>query len=84
MGLLESSFWLVLTGGVLRHPSPIFRNALIERVRESAPGVQPIQSRFEPAAGALLLSLDLAHIDTDAPVLEQLEKSLPGAPFFAT
>lgn len=84
VGLLESPFWLVLTGGVLRHPSPIFRNALIERVRESAPGVQPIQSRFEPAAGALLLALDLAHIDTDAPVLEQLEKSLPGAPFFAT
>ena len=84
VGLLEDAFSLVLTGGVLRHPSPLFRDALVERVHESAPRACPIQSRLEPAAGAVLLALDLARIDTSAPLLERLETTLPGAAFFAT
>ena len=54
------------------------------RVRDVCPGVRAIQSRFEPAAGAVLLGLDLAHIDTDAALLDRLETTLPGAAFFAT
>jgi len=84
VGLLGTPFTLVLTGGVLRHPSPVLRNALIDRVRESAPGVHAIQSRFEPAAGAVLLALDMARVDTNSALLERLETTLPGAAFFAT
>jgi N-acetylglucosamine kinase-like BadF-type ATPase len=84
VGLLETPFTLALTGGVLRHPSPLLREALIGRVREAAPDVRPTQSRFEPAAGAVLLALDLACIETDAALLERLETSLPGAAFFVT
>jgi N-acetylglucosamine kinase-like BadF-type ATPase len=84
VGLLEMSFTLVLTGGVLRHPSPLLRDSLVERVREMSPGAHPIQSRFEPAAGAVLLALDLARIEADTALLEQLETTLPGAAFFAT
>ena len=84
VGLLEASFTLALTGGVLRHPSPLLRDALVARVREAAPGVRAIQSRFEPAAGALLLALDLARIEADVALLERLEKTLPGTAFFAT
>ena len=84
VGLLQTPFTLVLTGGVLRHPSPLLRDALIGRVREIVPDVHPISSRFEPAAGAVLLALDLACIKTDTAVLERLEKSLPSAAFFAT
>jgi N-acetylglucosamine kinase-like BadF-type ATPase len=84
VGLLGTPFTLVLTGGVLRHPSPLLRNALIERVRESAPDVCAIQSQFEPAAGAVLLALDLMGIVTDATLLEHLESTLPEAAFFAT
>jgi hypothetical protein len=69
---------------VLRHPSPLLRDSLVERVREAAPGVRAIQSRFEPAAGAVLLALDLAHIEADAALTERLETTLPGAGFFAT
>jgi N-acetylglucosamine kinase-like BadF-type ATPase len=82
--LLEMPFTLVLTGGVLRHPSPLLRDALIQRVRETAPGAHAIQSRFEPAAGAVLLALDLARVDTNSTLLERLETTLPGASFFAT
>ena len=84
MGLLAQTFKLVLTGGVLRHPSPRLRGALVGRVREAAPGVQATRSRFEPAAGPLLLALDLAHIKVDAGLLDRVETTLPGPAFFAT
>jgi N-acetylglucosamine kinase-like BadF-type ATPase len=84
VGLLEAPFTLVLTGGVLRHPSPLFREALVTRVQEAAPRAGPIQSRFEPAAGAVLLALDLARVDTSAALLGRLETTQPGAAFFAT
>ncbi|HEX5808016.1 MAG TPA: hypothetical protein VFY25_05075, partial [Anaerolineales bacterium] len=72
------------TGGVLRHPSPLLRDALVARVREVAPDVRAIQSRFEPAVGAVLLALDLADIKTDVALLERLEQTVPGKDFFAT
>jgi hypothetical protein len=53
-------------------------------VREAAPNVHAIQSRFEPAVGAVLLALELARIDIHAGLLERLEKTLPGTEFFAT
>jgi N-acetylglucosamine kinase-like BadF-type ATPase len=84
VGLLEMPFPLVLTGGVLRHPSPFLREALVARVQEMIPDVRAVQSRFEPAAGAVLLALDLAHIETNPILLERLEATLPGAAFFAT
>jgi N-acetylglucosamine kinase-like BadF-type ATPase len=84
VGLLETPFTLVLTGGVLRHPSPLMREALVGRVQETARGVRTTQSRFEPVTGAALLALDLVLINTDAVLLERLEATLPGAAFFAT
>jgi N-acetylglucosamine kinase-like BadF-type ATPase len=84
VGLLEMPFTLVLSGGVLRHPSTLLRDALVGRVRESAPRMHPIQSRFEPAVGAVLLALDRAGIDTDTALLERLEDTLPGNAFFVT
>ncbi|HKY54318.1 MAG TPA: BadF/BadG/BcrA/BcrD ATPase family protein [Anaerolineales bacterium] len=84
VGLLETPFTLVLTGGVLRHPSPLLRDSLVERVHEEAPQAQAIQSRFEPAVGAVILAQELAGIKIDASLLERLEMTLPGASFFAT
>ena len=84
VGLLNEPFILVLTGGVLRHPLPLLRDSLVERVRDAAPDVRVIQSRFEPAAGAVLMALDLMDVSTDATLLERLERTLPGPAFFAT
>jgi N-acetylglucosamine kinase-like BadF-type ATPase len=84
VGLLEWPFTLVLTGGVLRHPSPFLRDSLVSRVHEAAPTARAIQSRFEPVAGAVLLALELAGIETNSTLLKQLESTLPGAAFFAT
>ena len=84
VGLLDGNFPLILTGGVLRHPSPFLRESLTACVREAAPGMRAMQSRFEPAAGAVFLALDVLSIQTEAALLEQLEKTFPEAAFFAT
>ena len=58
--------------------------AIIARVRTTCPAIQPVQSRFEPAVGALLLALEAADITIDEPLLETLTETLPPPSFFAT
>ena len=57
---------------------------LTERVRAEAPNVHVVDSRFEPAVGALFLALELAGVAIDAPLLARLTPTLPPAVFFAT
>ncbi|HET9224166.1 MAG TPA: BadF/BadG/BcrA/BcrD ATPase family protein [Roseiflexaceae bacterium] len=84
VGIERTPFTLVLAGGVLRHPTPLLREALIARIRSVAPDVQPSISRFEPAVGALLLALEAAHIAIDEPLRAHLAATLPPAAFFVT
>lgn len=84
VGLEREPFYLVLSGGVLRHPAPLLRDALIARVAASVPGVRPVVSRLEPAAGAVLLALDEAGHAVDEAVRERLRASLPEAALFHT
>jgi len=53
-GQLGSPFPLVLTGGVLRHPSPLLRAAIRARVPDGA----AVYPELEPVVGALLLAAD--------------------------
>jgi len=53
-GQLGSPFPLVLTGGVLRHPSPLLRAAICSRVPDGA----AVYPELEPVVGALLLAAD--------------------------
>jgi N-acetylglucosamine kinase-like BadF-type ATPase len=84
VGIEQTLFTLVLAGGVLRHPSRLLADALIARVRASAPEVRPVPSRFEPAVGALFLALEAAGVLVDTPLLERLVPTLPPASLFAT
>lgn len=52
--LLGSPFPLVLAGGVLRHPSPLLRATIHERVPDGV----PVYPDVEPVVGALLLAAD--------------------------
>jgi N-acetylglucosamine kinase-like BadF-type ATPase len=83
-GQVGMPFYLVLTGGVLRHPSPLLRNAIIERVHEGAPLAQPIRSDLEPAFGAVMLALEAAKVDVKNAVREQLRLTAPPFAFFET
>ena len=55
-GQLGAPFPLVLTGGVLRHPSSRLRESILARV----PGAEPVYPTLEPVAGAVLLAADQA------------------------
>jgi len=84
VGLEDTPFTLVLAGGVLRHPSPVLKTALVERVRATARGVRPVMSRFEPVVGAVLLALEATGAAPDEAVVERLAATLPPAALFAT
>ncbi len=84
VGIADTPFTLVLGGGVLRHPSTLLSEALIERVREFSPGIRPTRSQFEPALGALLIGFDQAGIPANTAVLERLSATLPPAELYST
>ncbi len=84
VGLEQTGFTLVMAGGVLRHPAPALRAALVERVRAVVPDVRPVMSRFEPVVGAVLLALEAAGVTVDAALLDRVAATVPPAELFAT
>jgi N-acetylglucosamine kinase-like BadF-type ATPase len=61
VGLLEGGFPLVLCGGVLRHPSPLLRDAILAQV----PSGRPVTGSAEPIVGAVLLAADNAGVQLE-------------------
>lgn len=84
VGIDQTAFTLVLTGGVLRHTSPLLSQMIVARVRETSPAIRPINSRFEPAVGALFLALEAAGVVIDEPLVERTLPTVPSAAFFKT
>jgi N-acetylglucosamine kinase-like BadF-type ATPase len=84
VGIEGTAFPLVLTGGVFRHPSPLLTEAIVARVRTTSPSALLMQSRFEPAIGALFLALENAGIPVDEPLLARMLPTMPPASLFAT
>ncbi len=83
-GILDMAFTLVLTGGVLRHPSRLLPEALVARVQRDAPSARPLYSVFEPVVGALFLAFEEAGIALDDRLLARLTATLPESSLFAT
>ncbi len=84
VGIERTRFPLVLAGGVLRHQSVLFADAIAERVKESSPEVEVVHSQFEPAVGAVLLAMEFAGTTIDAGVLRRLRESIPPPGWFET
>lgn len=84
VGITDLPFTLVLMGGVLRHPFPLLREAIIGRVRATSPAVQATTSAFEPAVGALLIALETAHRPLTPNLLANLQATMPPPPLFET
>jgi len=84
VGIEAMPFTLVLAGGVLRHPSRLLADALVARVRASSPGVRAVNSRFEPAVGALLLALEAVGARSDESLLDHLAATLPPSQLYMT
>jgi N-acetylglucosamine kinase-like BadF-type ATPase len=84
VGLAEQPFRLVLNGGVLRHPSRLFADAIRSRVKAAMPAVETIYEAPEPVIGAVLLAMDLAEIPPRPETAERLVATLPGEELFET
>lgn len=81
---LNGDYLLVTSGGVMRHPSPILRDAMLERVQDAHPRVRWQASAHEPVTGAVLLALEHAGMPVSADLFQRLSDTCPPAPFFET
>ncbi|MFN8590930.1 MAG: BadF/BadG/BcrA/BcrD ATPase family protein [Thermomicrobiales bacterium] len=78
-------FRLVLSGGVLRHPSRLLERAIRVRIETKAlPAVTIVTNTPEPVVGALLLALDRLGCQSSRATLARLEATLPGPDLFKT
>ncbi len=84
VGLEGTPFSLVLAGGVLRHPSTLLADTIVERVQLTSPEVRPTRSRFEPIIGVLFSALEAAGKNIDEALLERLVPTLPSSELFGT
>ena len=78
VGLSGGPYPLVLLGGVFRgQGAELLRAEITSRV----PDGLPVETRFEPAAGALLTAFDAIGVDADE---DRLRETFPDAEFFAS
>lgn len=84
VGIEGTAFTLVLAGGVLRHPSQLLPDAIIDCVRTTSPLVRPTRCRFEPIIGVLFSALEAARVAIDDALLEKLVPTIPGPALFKT
>lgn len=81
---LNGNYLLVTSGGVMRHPSPLLRDALMARVHAQHPGVRWQASHHEPVFGALLLALESLGGPVSETLFRRLEETTPDAALFST
>jgi len=77
-------FTLALAGGVFRHPARVFRAAVVDTIRASAPRVTVAEPALEPAAGALLLAFDAAGLPSGPDVRDRIAQGLGSGALFET
>lgn len=84
VGIEHTAYPLVLAGGVLRNSSPLLADAIIERVRQTSPEVQPTRAYYEPIIGVLFGALDISGTPITAKIRAQLLATQPDATLFDT
>jgi N-acetylglucosamine kinase-like BadF-type ATPase len=84
VGLDTGPVRLVLSGGLLRHPSRLLECAIWNRFAEALPQVEVIVNPPEPVIGAVLLASDRSCGPADQTVRERLIETAPAPTLFAT
>jgi N-acetylglucosamine kinase-like BadF-type ATPase len=77
VGLESAAFPLVLAGGVFRHPTTVLEDAIVARIRPSAPNMRPVRSPTEPIIGVLLQALSASGVTIDQALLDHLMHDIP-------
>jgi N-acetylglucosamine kinase-like BadF-type ATPase len=79
LGMLDTSFDLVVAGGVFSSRSSLLRDSLLKTVHAQAPQAKWVHWQAPPVVGALLLGLDLLDLATSpdtASLAAQVEEAL--------
>ena len=76
---VASPFPLAMTGGVFAHAGHVLCDALVARVREDAPNVEPLRTDVRPVVGALVIAAEVAGLET-APFRDAVRASLKASP----
>lgn len=84
VGLENVPFRLVLSGGVLRHPSQLLSDAICRHVSDEIPGANICRGGPEPVIGAVMMARDTLGLPPDEAVQARLEQETPGSWLFAT
>lgn len=84
VGLDGVSFQLVLSGGVLRHPSQLLSKAICRHVATEMPQAVVCAGGPEPVIGAVMMARDALGLAPDTAVQARLERETPGSWLFAT
>jgi N-acetylglucosamine kinase-like BadF-type ATPase len=75
VGLALEGTLVVLTGGVLAHPSSVMADAIMARL----PGAVPLRPKAPPIVGALLLAFDRMEIAQEAEAIARALSTTPEA-----
>jgi N-acetylglucosamine kinase-like BadF-type ATPase len=81
---LATPFAVGLSGGVLRHPAPELREAIVATVLAGAPQAQVVGPAPEPVAGAVLLAFDAAGLPADGAVRDRIRDGLAATDLYET
>jgi N-acetylglucosamine kinase-like BadF-type ATPase len=84
VGLDDEPFRLVLSGGVLRHPSQLLSKAICRHVATEMPQAVVCSGGPEPVIGAVMMARDALGLAPDEEVQARLERETPGSWLFAT
>ena len=84
VGLEAEPFRLVLSGGVLRHPSQLLHKAICRNIRAEMPNAVVCSGGPEPVIGAVMAARDALGFAPDEQVQARLEQESPGGWLFAT
>jgi N-acetylglucosamine kinase-like BadF-type ATPase len=80
---LISPFNLVLSGGILKHPTRVFKDMINKHFRVIYPETTVVISQREPVLGALMFAFEALGIKSDT-MIERLEATSPPELFFET
>ncbi|MFN8528593.1 MAG: BadF/BadG/BcrA/BcrD ATPase family protein [Anaerolineae bacterium] len=80
----QTSFPLILNGGIFRHPGTLLTDTILKRMRATSPNVTVYRSTFEPVVGAVMLGYEAIGMPITTALADSMRASMPPREFFHT
>jgi N-acetylglucosamine kinase-like BadF-type ATPase len=80
----DQSFYLVLSGGMLKQPSTYLRDEIVKRFLDQFPNAVPVAGQVEPIVGAVYWGFDACKYQITTEITRNLLSTMPDVGFFST